>query len=885
MSLSPGARLGPYEILAAIGSGAMGDVYRARDTRLDRTVAIKVSKEQFSERFDREARAVAALNTPHICQLYDVGPNYLVMEFVDGAPLGPVTSAEKLLDIASQVAEGLSSAHAAGIIHRDLKPANILITPRGQVKILDFGLATALPSMTAASDVTAAAALTHAGMTVGTAAYMSPEQARGHSVDARSDLWALGVILYEMATGLRPFEGPSTPLVFEAILNRAPVPVHERNPGVPAEIARIIDRLLDKDRETRYQSAADLRADLKRVARASERSVSAATAVHADTLRSSRGQTLLAPPPRTWLRRWVAVAAAILILAFGSVFTYLYYPRSLVTRPSEYIQLTDFTDSATAPALSPDGRMVAFIRGGEFFLSTGQIYVKLLPNGDAVQLTDDQAPKFGPVFTPDGSRVAYTLIDRASEPFSWDTWTVPLQGGRPSRLLPNAAGLVWVDAEHVLFSEIKPPGIHMGIVTSTEARAEHREIYFPAHERAMAHYSWPSPDQRWVLLVEMDRTATWQPCRLVPFDGGSPGRQAGPVGACIAAAWSPDGRWMYFNARVGSSYHLWRQRFPDGSPEQITFGPTEEEGVAVAPDGASLVTSIGVRRSSVWLHDDNGERALTAEGFAFDPQFSRDGHRVYYLAWQATADYAEVWMVDRTSGRRDRVLPGMAVEDFEVSADEREVAFTRRLPGGQSEVWLASLDRRSAPRRVISAADQVSFGANGQLIVRALGNRSNSLVRVAKDGAEQQEITRVILEKRSMSPDGTFAIVGVPARGEGGGAVTVAIPLDGGAPVTICAQPCAPAWSPDGRFFQVTVEGGTGSFVSSVRGRTAVIPVPEGRQLPVLPAGGFILDSGWSGPPGTRMIDRANVLIGPDPSAYVFVRADLQRNLFRIPLH
>ena len=440
-----------------------------------------------------------------------------------------------------------------------------------------------------------------------------------------------------------------------------------------------------------------------------------------------------------------------------------------MTRPSEYVQLTDFADSATAPALSTDGRMVAFIRGGEFFLSTGQIYVKLLPNGDAVQLTDDQAPKLGPVFTPDGSRVAYTLIDRAREPFSWDTWTVPVQGGRPSRLLPNAAGLVWVDAEHVLFSEIKPPGIHMGIVTSTEARAEHREVYFPAHERAMAHYSWASPDRRWVLLVEMDRTAAWQPCRLVPFDGSSPGRQVGPVGACIAAAWSPDGRWMYFNARVGGSFHLWRQRFPDGSPEQITFGPTEEEGLAVAPDGRSLVTSIGVRRSSVWLHDDRGERALTAEGFAFDPQFSRDGHRVYYLAWQATAEYAEMWMVDLTSARRDRVLPGMAVEDFEVSPDETEVAFTRRLPGGQSEVWLASLDRRSAPRRVMSAADQVSFGANGQLIVRALGDRSNSLMRVAKDGADRRQIARVIVEKQRTSPDGTFAIVGVPARGEGGG--------------------------------------------------------------------------------------------------------------------
>ena len=273
MALSPGERLGPYQILAAVGSGAMGDVYRAKDTRLDRIVAIKVTRAQFSERFDREAKAIAALNSPHVCQLYDVGPNYLVMEFVDGTPLKPVGSVEELLEIAVQIADGLTAAHAAGIIHRDLKPANVLISRQGQVKILDFGLATGRP--TAASAVTAAAVITDAGMTVGTAAYMSPEQARGQPIDARTDLWALGVILYELAAGVRPFEGPTPAVVFEAILSRDAVPVQHVNPTISADVARIIDRLLDKDRETRYQSAADVRADLKRVSRSSDRAMAA----------------------------------------------------------------------------------------------------------------------------------------------------------------------------------------------------------------------------------------------------------------------------------------------------------------------------------------------------------------------------------------------------------------------------------------------------------------------------------------------------------------------------------------------------------------------------------------------------------------------------------
>src|SRR5271156_2867382 len=257
MLFSAGDKLGPYEILAAIGAGGMGDVYKARDTRLDRIVAVKVSKEQFSARFERETRTVAALNHPNICTLYDVGLNYLVMEYVEGEPLKAAPSVDGVMQYALQIADGVAAAHSKGIVHRDLKPRNIFVTHDGRVKILDFGLAT-LTAPTAPTDSTLTRGLTEPGTAMGTIAYMSPEQARGETVDARSDLWSMGVIFYELLTGVRPFDGTTQAVIFEGILSRTPVPPSARNPTIPPECQRIVTRLLEKDRAARYQSAQDL---------------------------------------------------------------------------------------------------------------------------------------------------------------------------------------------------------------------------------------------------------------------------------------------------------------------------------------------------------------------------------------------------------------------------------------------------------------------------------------------------------------------------------------------------------------------------------------------------------------------------------------------------
>src|SRR5262245_50115041 len=719
-----GRQLGAYRVQALLGAGGMGEVYRARDIKLQRDVAVKFLPHAFTSaperlsRFEGEARTLAALNHPNIGAIYGFeeaeGHRFLVLELVDGHTLAdkladvtrqrtrsPGLPIRHALSIAAQIAAALDVAHEKGIIHRDLKPANIKITPDGVAKVLDFGLAKIAGAASPADlshSPTMLANQTSVGAVLGTAGYMSPEQARGQVVDKRTDIWAFGCVLYEMLTGRAAFMGGSVSDTIAAVLESEPDWDALPN-GTPIAVRLLLQRCLEKDPKRRlrdlgdvYFEIDDLRGDATKRGR-----------------QSSRARRALP-----------AAVVTLALIASGAALFYFVKPPVAVTSPSEYIQLTNFSDSATAPSLSPDGRMVTFKRGGDSFFGPGEIFVKLLPNGESVQLTTSPSRKYGPVFTPDGTRVAYTNFVSLGE---WDTWTVPVLGGQPVRLLPNASGLTWIADHLVLFSEIKS-GIHMGIVTATDSRAASREIYIPPDEHGMAHYSYLSPDRRSVLVVEMTGAhAFTQPCRLVPFDGSSAGRQVGPRGTCLSAAWSPDGQWLYFATIVGGSSHLWRQRFPDGAPEQITFGPLEEEGIAVAPDGRSVVTSIGMRRSAVWIHDASGERAIVSEGYAAAPRLSRDGTRVFYLFvrdwWLSGAGWltaaADLRSVDLATGKSDTLLSGQAVTAYALSRDEKEVAFTTTNADRQSQIWLAPLDRRTPPRLIVKSGDQVSFGAPGEL--------------------------------------------------------------------------------------------------------------------------------------------------------------------------
>jgi hypothetical protein len=470
---------------------------------------------------------------------------------------------------------------------------------------------------------------------------------------------------------------------------------------------------------------------------------------------------------------------------------------------------------------------------------------------------------------------------RAPGASSWDTWTVPIGGGEPTRLLPNAAGLVWIDDQHVLFSEIKGTGLHMGIVTATVSRSDQREIYFPGHERAMAHYSYLSPDRRWVLIAEMDRTQAFQPCRLTPFDGSSPGKQVGPQGACTATAWSPDGTWMYFSATVGGASHLWRQRFPGGQPEQITFGPGEEYGVSVEPDGASLVTAVGQQRSAIWMHDATGERQVTTEGVAVSPQLSDDGRRVYYLVRQSSANSTsfELRSTELSSGRNERLITDRSVTQFAVSSDEQEVAFSTLTPQGVSEIWLARVDRSTPPRRIAQNGDQVSF-AGSDLVFRSLEDKVNFLVRIGKDGGGRRKVIDTpVIGLIDVSPDGKWAVVGAPGTGESQTAGTMAVSLESGKSKPLCAG-CFAIWGPDGRWMYASITGG----VSNAGNRLAV-PLRGTQEPPDSLAAVLAEAAKGTTPPGVRPLTNRVIAPGPDPTTYAFAKSDVQRNLYRIPLH
>ena len=385
----------------------------------------------------------------------------------------------------------------------------------------------------------------------------------------------------------------------------------------------------------------------------------------------------------------------------------------------------------------------------------------------------------------------------------------------------------------------------------------------------------------------MDERGAIVRCRLAPLDGSSAGQQVGPpTGSCTFAAWSPDGEWMYFSSDSGGSFHTWRQRFPDGRPEQLTSGPTEEEGFALAPDGRSFITSVGLRQSSIWLHDGAGDRQISLEGFAFAPKFTPGGKRLLYQVRKGAA--SELWVAELDSGRSEPLLPGFALAvvgggsggakvSYDISPDGRQVVVMSLDSGGKQRLWLAPLDRHAPPRQIPNIeGEQPLFGSTGEVFFRRIDGNSAFLYRVQQDGSGLRKASDItVVGVNGGTPDRKWLVLG--ARSKEGGVVL--FPVEGGAPlITKLVGQTRLAWSGDRRHLFLTPKA------TAASGNSYVLPLAPGQLVPGKLVEAQLSEQEIRKLPGVQVIPSSDVPPGETADRYAFIRESLQRNLYRIPV-